>query len=78
MRISKSTIVILLSVLVLSILVANVANLLSSEYLSRNNNNEDRANKVITMRDNPEKLIWFLQVNIPQKKLILIRIKYDL
>lgn len=66
MRISKSTIVILISMLVFSILVANVANLLSSDYLSRNynNNNEDRTNKIIPMRDSLEKLVWFLQVNV--------------
>lgn len=61
MRISKTTLTILISMLVISIFVANVANLLNNELYEYKRNKLDNTPR--TMDGSPDHLIWFLQIS---------------
>lgn len=65
MRISKSTLIILILMLVFSILVANVANLLNTQviYDSKKSDDSDLAQHSLRIEDGDEYLIWFVQVS---------------
>lgn len=60
MKISKSTVGILTSMVLLSILFASVVNLLSTDALKTSNTNNNLNYE--KMGDSNEHLIWFLQV----------------
>jgi predicted MPP superfamily phosphohydrolase len=60
MRISKGTIVILVSMLLISIFLANVVNLLSTDGTKTKAPNKDN---YIRITDSSDHLLWFLQIS---------------
>ena len=62
MRVSKGTIIVLVSMLLISIFLANVVNLLSTEGMSQKT--PTRA-KFLRITDSSDHLLWFLQVIAP-------------
>mgnify|MGYP005983687611 CR=1 len=62
MRVSKGTIIVLVSMLLISIFLANVVNLLSTEGMSQKTPTRD---KFLRITDSSDHLLWFLQVIAP-------------
>lgn len=63
MRITKSTFIVLILMLLFSILVANVANLLNTQIVYDTKKPHDSSTQqLLTIGDKYEHLIWFLQV----------------
>lgn len=66
MRISQSTIIILILMLVFSVLLGNVANLLNTQTVYETSSEEEEINK-LNIGAEFDHLIWFLQVNTSWK-----------
>lgn len=64
MRLTKSTIIFLISIIVLSMLFANVANILSTDQKYGDSYKQRQPLNSLKMTDSANHLLWFLQVNI--------------
>lgn len=64
MRLSKSTLIFIVSMIVFSILIANVANILSTDhkYESKEDSFMDQ-HSTLNMTDKSNHILWFLQVS---------------
>lgn len=81
MRITKSTFIVLVFMLLFSILVANVANLLNTQIVYDTKKPHDSSTQqLLAIEDKYEHLIWFLQVpyqtRINRTNPVLIRCFY--
>lgn len=65
MRISKSTLIVLILIVIFSIFIANVSNLLDTQtvYDKTTNNSNVKKEQQLKITDSANHFIWFLQVS---------------